>query len=49
MAFRLWNEWHEVNTPIRIRIDKKLRSLRKINDNYEGIIVRNVLEWLLDK
>lgn len=45
-------------------LDRELRSLRKINDNYEkliltsdkiplandeGIIIRNVLEWLLDK
>lgn len=45
-------------------LDRKLRSLKKINDNYEkiiltldkipvfnedGIKVRNVLEWLLDK
>lgn len=45
-------------------IDRELRSLKKINDNYEkliltsdiipyaneeGIIIRNVLEWLLDK
>ena len=45
-------------------LDRELRSLRKINDNYEkliltsdkiplandeGILIRNVLEWLLDK
>ena len=45
-------------------LDRELRSLRKINDNFEkiiltsdkiplsndeGIIIRNVLEWLLDK
>ena len=45
-------------------LDRKLRSLKKINDNYEkiiltsdkipdfnedGIKIRNVLEWLLDK
>ncbi len=45
-------------------LDRELRSLRKINDNYEkliltsdkiplsndeGIIIRNVLEWLLSK
>ena len=45
-------------------LERELRSLRKINDNYEkliltydkmplsneeGIIVRNVLDWLLDK
>ena len=45
-------------------LDRELRSLKKINDNYEkiiltldkipvfnedGIKVRNVLEWLLDK
>jgi len=45
-------------------LERELRSLRKIEDNYEkliltsdkipvsneeGIIVKNVLEWLLDK
>ena len=45
-------------------LDRELRSLKKINDNYqkivltsdkiplaneEGIIIRNVLDWLLDK
>ena len=45
-------------------LDRELRSLKKINDNYEkivltldkipdfnedGIKIRNVLEWLLDK
>ena len=45
-------------------IDRELRSLKKINDNYEkiiltsdmiplsnedGIKIRNVFEWLLDK
>ena len=45
-------------------LDRELRSLKKINDNYEkiiltsdkipvsnedGIKIKNVLEWLLDK
>ena len=56
--------WSEHAYKNKDTLDKKLRSLRKINDNYEkliltsdkiplandeGIIIRNVLEWLLDK